>query len=83
MGFKGSPAGWYRRRVSSPGQVKSTGQTGPRIRSHLAEGRGNVDRIGARAFSTSEGYAGRNRRNGVGLNRLIAGKRAATVAVLV
>ena len=41
------------------------------------------NRIGARAFSTLEGYAGRNRRNGVGFPRLGAVKRTATVPVLV
>ena len=49
----------------------------PRIGSHLAEGGlgswrrvmvagGVTNRIGARAFSTLGGYAGRKRRNGVG-----------------
>ena len=34
-------------------------------------------------FSTLEGYASRNRRNGVGFSRLKAEKRPATVLVLV
>ena len=34
-------------------------------------------------FSTLEGYASRNRRNGVGFSRLKAEKRPATVSVLV
>ena len=42
-----------------------------------------MSRYGARAFLTLRGYAGRNRRNGVGLNRFWAGKRAATVPALV
>jgi hypothetical protein len=50
----------------SPGQVKLTGQIGPRSSSLLA-GAG-IHRIGARAFSTLEGYAGRKRRNGVGFS---------------
>jgi hypothetical protein len=43
----------------SQGQVKLADQTKPRNGSFLAKGRGN--RYGACAFSTLEGYAGRNR----------------------
>jgi hypothetical protein len=44
---------------------------------------GETNRYGARAFSTLEGYAGRNWRNGAGFARWKAGKRAATVPVFV
>ena len=41
-----------------------------------------MNRIGARAFFTLKGYAGRKRRNGVGFPWKL-GKRSATVPVLV
>jgi hypothetical protein len=45
-------------------------------------GSGEIASVLAR-FSTLEGYASRNRRNGVGFSRLKAEKRPATVSVLV
>ena len=55
--------------ADSQGQGQLAGQTGSRNRSFLA--RAGTNRIGARAFSASEGYAGRKRRNGVGFSREI------------
>jgi hypothetical protein len=62
--------------------VKLTGQTDPGIRSIL-RGAGINFRIGARAVSTLDGYAGRNQRNGVGFAREMRENASATVLVLV
>ena len=49
------------------GQAQSAGRTCPDCCSFLR--RAGTNRIGARAFSTLEGYVGRNWRNGAGFTR--------------
>ena len=63
------------------GQAQLATQTSPGMALILQ--RAGANRYGARAFSTLEGYAGRNWRNGAGFARWKAGKRAATVPVFV